>query len=285
MTKGLPASGKSTWAKQQKAKRINKDDLRAMIDNSVWSKQNEKLILAARDKLVRLYLGEGYDVIVDDTNLDEKHEASLSEIAQEYDAEFVIKDFTDVPLQTCIDRDSARPNSVGKKVIKSMYNRFLHPKGYVAQYVPPRWNPDLPFCIIVDIDGTIAHSTGRNMYDRSRVNEDAVDETVVELVHKYAQHNIMDEMPESYIVIVSGRDSVCRPETEEWLRQHNIPYHELYMRPEGDERKDSIVKQEIYEQYIKERYNVKFILDDRNQVVDMWRSLGLKVLQVAEGDF
>lgn len=57
------------------------------------------------------------------------------------------------------------------------------------------------------------------------------------------------------------------------------------MRPEGDERKDSIVKQEIYEKYIKDRYNVRFVLDDRNQVVDMWREVGLKVLQVAPGDF
>ena len=46
MTKGLPASGKSTWAKQYLddnpgTKRVNKDDLRAMLDNGKWSKRNE----------------------------------------------------------------------------------------------------------------------------------------------------------------------------------------------------------------------------------------------------
>lgn len=57
------------------------------------------------------------------------------------------------------------------------------------------------------------------------------------------------------------------------------------MRPEGDIRKDSIVKREIFENYIRDYYNIQFVLDDRNQVVEMWRSLGLKCLQVAEGDF
>ncbi len=57
------------------------------------------------------------------------------------------------------------------------------------------------------------------------------------------------------------------------------------MRQEGDTRKDVLVKQEIYEREIKGRYNVLFVLDDRQQVVDGWRALGLTVFQVAPGDF
>lgn len=57
------------------------------------------------------------------------------------------------------------------------------------------------------------------------------------------------------------------------------------MRQTGDLKKDGIIKQEIYEQYIKDKYNVKFILDDRNQVVEMFRSLGLTVFQVGEEIF
>jgi len=57
------------------------------------------------------------------------------------------------------------------------------------------------------------------------------------------------------------------------------------MRATGDNRKDSIVKKEIYEGIIKPVFDVKFVLDDRNQVVEMWRSLGLTVLQVADGNF
>lgn len=73
--------------------------------------------------------------------------------------------------------------------------------------------------------------------------------------------------------------------TEKWLRGNDITYGMLLMRPEGDIRKDSIVKREIFENYIRDYYNIQFVLDDRNQVVEMWRSLGLKCLQVAEGDF
>jgi hypothetical protein len=57
------------------------------------------------------------------------------------------------------------------------------------------------------------------------------------------------------------------------------------MREAGDSRKDSIVKQELYEKHIEPSYDVFVVLDDRNQVVDMWRSLGLVCLQVAPGDF
>ena len=56
MTKGLPASGKSTWAKERvsidgNTKRINKDDLRLMLDNGEWSKNNEKFVLEVRDTI------------------------------------------------------------------------------------------------------------------------------------------------------------------------------------------------------------------------------------------
>jgi hypothetical protein len=57
------------------------------------------------------------------------------------------------------------------------------------------------------------------------------------------------------------------------------------MRKKGDFRKDSVVKKEIYEKYIKDNFNILFCLDDRNQVVNMWREIGIKCLQVQDGDF
>lgn len=295
MCKGLPASGKTTFAKQQlsdRVKRVNKDDLRAMLDNSKWSKQNEAFVLSVRDYITRYALLGGFDCIVDDTNLAPKHESALREIADEVGALFEIKDFTDVPLQTCIDRDSARPNSVGKKVIKTMYNSFLREKGDVAQYQKPPYNPDLPNCIIVDIDGTLAHMNGRSPYDYTQVHTDIVDENVRDVVWRYTGwRDPMDEVPDTYVIIVSGRDDTCRRETEEWLKANNIKYDEFYMRDhtlvdeQGNKLDDTIIKKDIYEQYIKPRFNVRFVLDDRDRVVKMWREQGLKVLQVAEGNF
>jgi predicted kinase len=290
MTKGLPASGKSTWAKDQvarsngKIKRINKDDLRDMIDAGVWSKRNEKDILKVRDKLIQHYLSNDCSVIVDDTNLAPKHQAALEEIAQGFQCNFEIRDFLDVPLDECIRRDLARPVSVGERVIKSMYNTFLKPKPDVAQYQAPEHNEDLPNCIIVDIDGTLAHMNGRSPYDYTKVKTDVVDEQVRDIIWRYAQRD-PNETPSTYIMVVSGREDSCKADTEQWLQDNQIPHDELHMRKTGDLRNDTIIKQEIYEEWIKDRYNVRFVLDDRNRVVDMWRNLGLKVLQVAPGDF
>lgn len=286
MTKGLPASGKTTWAKikvkksQGTVKRVNKDDLRNMIDAQEWSKTNEKHILRIRDRITEYYLYEGFDVIVDDTNLHPKHKKALKEIADTYKAEFEIKDFSDVPLKTCIKRDCKRDNSVGEKVIRQMHNQFTKKTPESIAY-----NDDLPDCIIVDIDGTLAHMSGRSPYDYSKVSTDTVDETVRDLL--YTIKRDVQDMNETYIIVMSGREGTlqCQKDTGEWLEKHQIPFDELHMRAEGDQRDDRIVKKELYEKWVKDRYNVKFVLDDRDRVVKMWREQGLKVLQVAEGDF
>jgi hypothetical protein len=87
------------------------------------------------------------------------------------------------------------------------------------------------------------------------------------------------------IIFVSGREDKYKPQTLLWLEKHGIKFDHLYMRKSGDLRKDSIVKQEIYEQLILNQYNIAFVLDDRDQVVRVWRDLGLTCLQVDYGDF
>jgi predicted kinase len=276
MLRGLPASGKSTYAKatvlDSNWKRVNKDDLRAMIDNGQWSKSNEKKILEARDLLIELYINSGYNVIVDDTNLHPKHEVELKNLANKLNATFSVRDFP-IDVEEAIKRDLARPVSVGEKVIRGMYNQFLAPK-------PEVYNPDssLPKATIVDIDGTLAiNNSGRSPFHWNRVNEDDVNEPVAD----YVRHRIKN----SNVLIVSGRDSVCRDLTIKWLYENNIPFNALFMRQQGDNRKDSIIKKEIFDNFIKDKYNIELVLDDRNQVVEMWRSLGLTVWQVNEGDF
>lgn len=283
MTKGLPASGKSTWAKQfvldnPNWKRINKDDLRSMLDSSKWSKVNEKFVLNLRDHIVRESLKNKINVIIDDTNLHSKHESSLALIAYEFAAEFEVKDFTDVPLEECINRDSKRINSVGKKAIMDMYNRFMQikTKPNLIEY-----NPDLYDCYIFDIDGTLALMNNRSPFEWNKVGNDNANFGVMETFKRLrnTKHN-----PAKFIIL-SGRDEICRVETINWLKKNGIEFDALFMRPFKDNRKDALVKKEIYEREIKNKYNVIAILDDRNQVVDMWRSLDLTVFQVAKGDF
>jgi hypothetical protein len=177
---------------------------------------------------------------------------------------------------------------VGEHVIRNFAERYPQPWPEVTPlppregttpdaYVPDKSQPEV---WIVDIDGTLAHHerSGRSPYDWSRVSEDEIDPLVARLVD-------MIHADRSDVILVSGRDAVCRDATAEWLAKHEIGYLELLMRPEGDNRPDHVVKAEIFDQHIRHYYNVVGVLDDRSQVVKMWRSMGLKCLQVQNGDF
>jgi hypothetical protein len=83
-------------------------------------------------------------------------------------------------------------------------------------------------------------------------------------------------------IIMSGRDSICRNDTEQWLKENGIHFDHLYMRSEGDMRKDSIVKLELFENHIRGKFKVLAVFDDRPQVVREWNRLGLKVIACAD---
>jgi predicted kinase len=285
ITIGLPASGKTIWAKELiakepgKWKRINKDDLRAMLDGGKWSRENEKFVLEQRDWLITTALLRGFNVIVDDTNLAPKHRERIQELVNQHNqlgpldkAIVEIKDFTaGVSLEECIKRDQKRPNYVGEKVIRGMYNQFLKPKPVVLEN-----DPTLPTVIVCDLDGTLALFGDANPYDRD-FTKDQVNEKVLEMLNRYKK--------DTGIFLVSGRMDKFKEQTKQWIEAHEIPYNQLFMRKTDDIRKDTIIKKEIYENEIKGKYNVLFILDDRNSVVEMWRQEGLTCLQVQEGDF
>ena len=283
LTKGLPASGKSTWAKQYikdhpDTKRVNKDDLRAMLDNSRWSSSNEKFILKARNYIVQLALDSGNSVIVDDTNLNPIHEEEMLRVAKENEVGFEVHDFSDVSVDECIKRDLARPNSVGEKVIKDMYNKFI---AKTESTVPYPIDKTLLSCYIFDIDGTLALKSNRSPFEWGRVGEDTVNVPVAS-VYRMLESSLGNEYK---FFIFSGRDSVCRKETEEWLQKYGIKYEGLFMRPENNMEKDSIIKARLFDENIRGKYNVAGVFDDRQQVVDMWRSMGITCFQVAEGNF
>ena len=277
MLKGLPASGKTTYARELVDKgwlRVNKDDLRAMLDNGKFSKNNEGFVLSLRDEIIIRGLTNGRNVVVDDTNLDPKHEIQLQSIAEEFLADFEVR-FFNTDIMTCIERNKNRENPVPEKVIYDMYSKYLMPKS--TEPVP--YDDTKDECIIVDVDGTLSHiNNGRNPYDASSASSDELDDAVASIVAMSYQNGYT-------VIILTGREAKNREVTKNWLEENGVPFDELYTRADGDYRKDAIVKQELYEKHIKNRFNVKFILDDRNQVCDMWRSIGLKCLQVQPGDF
>lgn len=277
--RGLPGSGKSTWAKQQvdanpgRYKRISKDDLRAMLDNSLWSKANEKFILKTRDALILLALQEGYHVLVDDTNLHPKHIETIKELVKGL-AIVEIQDFTHVSLEECIARDKKRPNYVGEQVIRRMHRDFLQ-----TTPMSPAYDPALDTCIIVDLDGTLA------LFDRDKVSpydrdfsQDQVNDAVKTFIdmHYFYQGND--------VVILSGRKEIHLKQTFQWLDDHNIHFSDIHMRKADDNRNDAIVKREMYNEYIKGKYNVLAVIDDRLSVCRLWHELGLPLFRVGDPD-
>lgn len=287
MTKGLPGSGKTTWARAQGKKRVNKDDLRDMLDKGVHSSKNEKFILDIRDFIVTVALSEGHDIIVDDTNFAPKHEKRLRELAENNNAVFEVKDFTNVSLEECIKRDAKRDNKVGEKVIRHMYDMYLKkPEEKRVHFKPrPADIPGLPYAIIVDIDGTVARTNFRNPFDWSRVSEDVPRTEILSLVRTIATDCVYTSAFQ--VIFVSGRDEKCYKDTAAWLNKYFGLSYQLYMRPENDRRRDSIVKREIFDKYIRGKYNVAYIIDDRPQVIrECWQELGYTdlILNVGNGE-
>lgn len=154
--------------------------------------------------------------------------------------------------------------------------------------------------IIVDVDGTLADMRGvRGPFEWDKVHLDRPHQDVIDLVKDLAnagKEEYSDEDNDGFvepigwenkykIIITTGRDGVCEEATRQWLKDNGVHFDDFYIRKEGDFRKDNIIKSEIYMDHIRPKYDVKYVIDDRDQVVEMWRSLGLRVLQVAPGNF
>ena len=136
-----------------------------------------------------------------------------------------------------------------------------------------------PTAVIVDVDGTLAIITDRSPYSHQGVLKDKPNAPVIEVARALAAQG-------HTLVIVSGRSELARVDTELWLKRHlGVEFDGQFMRAEADDRKDATIKREIFHREIEPRFNVLCVLDDRDQVVSMWRSLGLTCLQVAPGAF
>jgi predicted kinase len=280
--KGLPASGKSTYARELVDRgnwvRVNKDDLRLQLHNSKWSKNKEKIVESARDAIIVTALKAGQNVVVDDTNFSPRHKRRITQVVDEVRHDLhtsieIEEKFFEIDVEEAIARDAKRRpdivhKTVGAKIIRSMYNQFLRKR----TSPPPAFGEPV---IIVDLDGTLALFGNKNPYERDFITDEP-NLSVINILHGF--------YPKYPVIIFSGRSAKYREATELWLRMHNVPCSQLYMRTEGDNRKDSIVKREFYEQHIKGQYNVFAVFDDRLQCARLWYQLGLPLFRVGDPD-
>lgn len=293
--RGIPASGKTTaalaWVSEdpENRVRVNRDDIRFMTfgkyvgvdENYITKVQNELLVAAFKT---------GRDVVLDNTNLAVSYVKNAIKLAEKWGVGVHHRDFP-IELEEAIWRDLKRGEKYGKRVvghevIRSFHDRYIRNGEFPpfpevpAPVTFPRYEPNhsKPWAILVDIDGTLAIHNGRSPYDDSKIHTDLVDEVVRDLVNRH--------MDDHWIIIMSGRDEgKAKLATIEWLIGHKIHFDRLFMRPAGDTRNDAVVKNELFEEYVAPNWHVRFALDDRNRVVDMWRAKGIKTLQVEPGDF
>ena len=293
IVKGLPASGKSSWADEYVKEnpnfvKIEKDQIRKNGDLFPGGQYNHKrgdesIVLKERDRQIREAFKSGKSVISSDTNLVQKHITQLNNIAKQFRATVEVKSFLDVPLKDLIERDEKREDSVGEQVIRRMFHTQV---GKMPTFL--KYDPKLPTCIISDIDSTLTLGPkDRSPYEWHKVGNDDINLGTSAILDGLSFVGYVDR-----IFLFSGRDEVCRPETEEWLERHDIEYDELYMRrsdhtdERGNQVKDTIVKAEMLEEHVIGKYNVLLVMDDRKVVCDMWRDVyGLNVFQLGDPNY
>lgn len=298
--RGIPGSGKSTWAKKWVEKdpehrvRFNNDDIRNML-GTYWVPSREKMVKRLYQNFLDMAMNNGYNIVIDNMNLNPSTCKEISDLIQHFNLcdyhnyfyEIEYKDFF-ISLEEAITRDSLRPNPVGEKTIKDIYRRYrnIFNEEQVNRPVLNQ-NSNLPHVIIVDLDGTLALNKSGRPYYGKEADEGYLLDTCVKSV---ADLVISISSKSKYgpdIVIMSGREGTVlgRKNTEQWLSDNGIPYDMLLMRKEKDYRPDEVIKKELFEEYIKDNYYVDFIIDDRDKVVKMWRNIGLLCLQPWEGKF
>lgn len=303
--RGIPGSGKSTYAKKcckddNFILRVNRDDIREMMGYSFNNFDNdiESVITKMQNVMIRESLKNGKTVIVDNLNLKQSYVNDLNTIAEEVGNVWVHEKYFNVTLEEALRNNRLRGTTVAESVIEKLYYDFKQIKICEDRYYPEhnieviQQDESLPSCVICDLDGTLClfDREKKNPYDRDFENDEI--NKAVQLILYRLQDDISNG---TQIIFVSGRTNNFWDVTLEWLKSYGFGFYDyenyiegdcqLIMREKGDNRKDSIVKQEIYDKYIKGKYYVDFVLDDRNQVVNMWRRNGLTCLQVSEGNF
>ncbi len=300
ITRGYPSSGKSTaalaWVNEDPKKRVrvNRDEMRqAMfgVYHGLDYKQ-ETMVTTAQQAAVRALLGTGKHVVVDDTNLTLKYARAWADLAVELGCEFRVVD-VETDADECVRRNAARAADGGRSVPEDVI------RGFAARFPLGRWpaveptpesvttlwrsvlpqDRNLPRAWLFDLDGTMAHNDGhRSFYDYTRVSDDKPHEHVIDLYK-------MVSRSADLAVVMSGREGTeqCRTDSWEWVVRHGgYEPHALIMRARGDSRPDDVVKDELYEAYVRPHFYVVGVVDDRPKVNKMWRGKDLTTFQVGD---
>jgi len=294
LTVGASCSGKTTWAEKfvrenQEGRwaNINRDDIRFDIFNGGvrdWSKYkfnrgNESIVTGIVDEHIYEAKLEKYNIIISDTNLNPKVRKKWKDWADFNGYEYEEKIFC-LDWEQTVKRNSQRSGGLSTTVLRSQYEKMI-------QYVGRKtYTPDTtkPKAFLVDIDGTVADMTNiRKPYDWDKVGQDKPRKHVISMVQGLIESGLQP-------IFLSGRDGCCVTETYDWIMENIMMWYcqegggfPLFMRSPSDSRKDTIVKEELFWEYVANNYNIVACLDDRPCMVNLWNELKIPNV-VAVGD-
>lgn len=292
LCRGIQGSGKTYFAKAWVAEdpenriRINNDDIRNML-GPYWVASREKLVSSIKKNMAEEAINRGYDIVVDNMNLNPKEVlfwkdmvkmANMDPDGYQYEIEF--KDFF-IPLEECIRRDAMRPNPIGEKVIRETWKRYKHfiQTTEVEKHVDSmRRYTGKPKCIVIDMDSTMCFNvTKRPWYG------DGAAEGMLNDIPNTGVVDIVRDLSKIYsIVVATGRDTTQAEVTKEWLAKQGIEVDKYFFRTPRDYRKGVEVKKEQITDILEE-YDIVAIFEDCEPIVQMYREMGLTVLQPNKG--
>lgn len=309
-TIGISASGKSSWARNEWMIKgnlpIERDLIRAIIqliglanardicdvsyymhayckgdlrpDWKRWKWKNEGAVTEIQRRLVEGAFSQRdiNGVIISDTNLNPQRLQNFKDFAVTIGYEVSHDMLFECSLEDAWQNDAGRAGGVGHSVIFQQWLTLERQKSQplILEAMRKRKPGKLIRQVVVfDVDGTLARAHTRDIYDWSKVIEDEPIPEIVSIAHAliYAGKTL---------VVVSGRDGVCKKDTVKWLSGYDIQCEEVFMRPKDDMRRDTIVKKEIYLEKILPKYDVEMVFDDRPSVVRMWQSMGVPTCAV-----
>lgn len=299
---GPPGSGKTTFAKDLILKgyqHINQDTQGR--DGHI-------------ERLDRFLLG-GENVVLDRMNFDKKQRSKYLNKAKEFNYKTKIIVLHE-SREECLNRMAARvdhptikDSRSAQNALNTFFSKYERPDQREAdsvEFIYPKGPKEL--AVICDLDGTLCNIDHRLHYVKRPQTIDVLgifDVVPLDRIPPKFKPNwkdffkeipndvpnkwcleLVEQMSEKYpVVFASGRPDDHFRQTKDWLEKYGLSVSHLYMRCRGDHRADFIAKEIILDFEILTRFTPLFFVDDRKQVVDLWRRRGFVVLHCAEGDF
>lgn len=183
-------------------------------------------------------------------------------------------DYSATPVVDCI---ANLKNEAQRKVTREIHQKHILKDVWNKQIKLTTQNDGKPYALVVDVDGTIAENFTRDLYDFGAAITDMPVRWVIDLIKDYkVKYN-------ACLIFITGRPTSAKQVTVSWLKLHGLYTEEdiLITRTNLFNRPNVVHKKEQIEKFIND-YNILFVLENSTYAANMYRSLGLKVLQPSD---